>query len=155
MPLSSILRGVLVCLSFAVATRAAEVSPADAVAAADDRRVAAFLSGDRARLDPVLSAELRYAHSNGNVDTKASLLDAVAARRLQYLELDGVERVISVLSADVATVSGHCHLKVSGNGQTIDMNVSFLAVYRREAESWRLIAWQSARLQPPPPKPVS
>ena len=47
------------------------------VTAADDARVAAMLAPSREKLDAVLSPELRYAHSNGQVDTKAALIGSL------------------------------------------------------------------------------
>ena len=44
-----------------------------ALTAVDDARVAGMLMPSKVALDSVLSDDLRYAHSNGKVDTKASL----------------------------------------------------------------------------------
>jgi hypothetical protein len=60
-------------------------SPAFAeLRAADNERVAAFITADASRLDAILSNELHYAHSNGHVEDKAAFIAALTGRRAVY-----------------------------------------------------------------------
>ncbi|MCE9611556.1 MAG: nuclear transport factor 2 family protein [Chthoniobacter sp.] len=125
--------------------RAAD-EPLAALRAADDQRVAATLAADRTRLDVSLSDELRYAHSSGNVDTKASLIEALTAGRLKYLALDYQERNFTFPAPGIALMSGRLHMKVTNPAGTNEFDMSYLAVWREEKGQWRFLAWQSARL---------
>lgn len=55
---------------------------------ADDTRVAATLAADPAKLSPLLSDDLRYAHSTGGIDTKASLVESLTTGRLKYTQFN-------------------------------------------------------------------
>ena len=120
-----------------------------AVRAADDERVAATIAGDRARLEAVFSDELRYAHSSGNVDTKASYTDSMTSGRLKYASITYEERTFKSVAPGLVLMTGRGHFLAVNNGQTNDLLLSFLAVWREEGGQWRFLAWQSCKLPAP------
>src|SRR5688572_18249210 len=69
----------VVMLTASPMLRAADDQRLAALKSADDERVAATLAADRPRLTAIFSDDLRYTHSTGGVDTKASLIDAITA----------------------------------------------------------------------------
>jgi hypothetical protein len=127
----------------------AEDSPAMvAVKAADKARVAAMQSGDRAKLDAVFSDELRYAHSNGIVDSKKSFIEVLSAGKTKYVGYDYEEQHFTFPAPGVALMTGRAHIKAESEGKTMDAVLSFLAVWREEQGQWRFLAWQSCKLPP-------
>src|SRR5262245_64705019 len=66
----------------------AAASRASEILALDDERFAAMTAGDRAAIERLLADDLTYVHSNGTVDDKASLLEALSSGKLRYLEID-------------------------------------------------------------------
>jgi hypothetical protein len=92
------------------------------VKTADKARVAAMQLGDREKLDAVFSDELRYAHSNGIVDTKKSFIEILSAGKTKYVGYDYEEQNFTFAV------------------------LSFLAVWREEKGQWRFLAWQSCKL---------
>jgi hypothetical protein len=54
-------------------------------------------------------------------------------------------------SDDVAVVSGRAEVVIEKEGNRNPLSLGFMAVWRRVAGEWRFAAWQSARLQAPPP----
>jgi len=127
----------------------AEHSPAlVAVKAADKARVAAMQSGDRARLDAVFSDELRYAHSNGIVDSKKSFIEILAAGKTKYVGYDYEEQNFTFPAPGIALMTGRAHIKAESEGKAMDAVLSFLAVWREEQGQWRFLAWQSCKLPP-------
>jgi hypothetical protein len=122
------------------------------VRAADDERVAATIAADRTRLDAVLSDDLRYAHSSGTVDTKASFIDALVSGRSKYEIIDYVERSFTFPAPGIVLMSGRAHFKVGNAKGGMDAVLGFLAVWREEKGRWRFLAWQSCKL-PPGPQP--
>ncbi len=127
----------------------AEDSPAlVAVKAADKDRVAAMQSGDRAKLDAVFSDELRYAHSNGIVDSKKSFIEILAAGKTKYVGYDYEEQNFTFPAPGIALMTGRAHIKAESEGKTMDAVLSFLAVWREEQGQWRFLAWQSCKLPP-------
>lgn len=122
-----------------------------AVEAADDARIAAMLAADAEALGPLLSADLRYAHSNGTVDTRASFLDLVGSRRTRYVAYDLLDRDVTFPTSGIALETGRADVEVETAEGRRTMTLSFLAAWRWERNAWRFLAWQSARLPSPEP----
>ena len=127
---------------------ATSAEPAAALQAADTARVAAMRAGDRAALSHVFSDDLRYAHSNGIVDSKASFIDVLTAGKTKYLGFDYEERNFTFPVPGIALMTGRARIKVESNSGQMDNVISFLAVWREEQGQWRFLAWQSCRLPP-------
>ncbi len=79
---------LLTIIAFAVALvaplRAADDALTTKLTAVDDARVAATRAADHDKLTALLSDELRYAHSSGNVDTKTSLIETLTSGHLKF-----------------------------------------------------------------------
>jgi hypothetical protein len=130
---------------FVVAHAIAADDPLAAVKAADKARVEAVLSGDKDKLNAILSDELRYAHSSGVVDTKQSFIDAITSGKLKYAAIDYEELDFTLPAPTIALMNGRVHVKVG----TMEASMSFLAVWRNENGQWRFLAWQSCKLPVP------
>ena len=116
-----------------------------AVTAADDERVAASSAADAARLDAILSNDLRYAHSNGKIDSKASLTDSLVSHKTVYEHFDYKERTITPAGPGVALMSGRVLIDVRSGSQKQTIDLNYLAVWREEQGRWRFLAWQSCK----------
>jgi hypothetical protein len=136
-----------------VAAHAADSNIIAAVKAADEERMAAIKAGDRARLDAIFSDELRYAHSSGKIDTKASYIQSLTSRNTVYESFEYKERNIVEAGPGVALVNGRVLVKAVSNGARADNDLNILAVYRLENGKWRFLAWQSCK-NPPPAEPA-
>jgi hypothetical protein len=119
-----------------------------ALKTADKARVAAMQSGERSKLDAIFSDELRYAHSNGVVDTKKSFIDILSAGKTKYVGYDYEEQNFTFPAPGIALMSGRAHVKADSEGKAMDAVLSFLAVWREEKGQWRFLAWQSCKLPP-------
>ncbi|MFN0080676.1 MAG: nuclear transport factor 2 family protein [Prosthecobacter sp.] len=139
---------VSLALLFVVQAFAEENPKLAAVQAADKARVAAMQSPDRDKLSAIFSDELRYAHSNGIVDTKASFIDILTAGKTKYVGYDYEEQSFTFPAPGIALMSGRAHVRaVTATGE-MDSVLSFLAVWREEGGQWRFLAWQSCKLPP-------
>jgi hypothetical protein len=116
-----------------------------AVLAADDARIAAMTAADPTALGPLLSDDLRYSHSNGSVDTKASLLELIGGRATRYVAYHPMDRGFSFPSPEIALEHGRAELVLEKDGQPLEATFLFLAVWRLEDGQWRFLQWQSAR----------
>ena len=131
--------------------RAAEEPRLEKLRAADDERVAAVMAGDRARLGAIFSDDLRYAHSSGAVDDKASYTEALATGKTKYTAWNYEERNFTFPAPGVALMTGRTHINVTNATGATDMTLNFLAVWREENGQWRFLAWQSCKLPGPVP----
>jgi hypothetical protein len=136
-------------LFVATFARAADHPQLAAVTAADDARIAATLAADRNKLTELFSDDLRYAHSTGGVDTKASLIEAIGSGKTKYLEIEYKERAFTFPAPGVALMTGKGRFKVVGAAGPSENTLAFLAVWREEQGKWRFLAWQSCRLPAP------
>ena len=143
---------LIACIALALLPlHAADEPRLAALRSADDERVAAVLAGDRARLTAIFSDDLRYAHSSGVVDSKASFIDALATGRTKYLVWDNAERNFTFPVPGIALMTGRTRIKVAKAEGTVDLALSFLGVWREENGQWRFLAWQSCKLPEPAP----
>jgi hypothetical protein len=118
------------------------------VKTADKARIDAMQSGDRAKLEGIFSDELRYAHSNGIVDTKKSFIEILSAGKTKYVGYDYEEQSFTFPAPGIALMTGRAHVKAESEGKSMDAVLSFLAVWREEKGQWRFLAWQSCKLPP-------
>ena len=143
-------------LLFALLTFSAGLAPLRAASneaawrAADDARVAAMISGDRAKLEAAFSDELRYVHSNGKVDTKASFVEALASGKSKYNSITYQQREFREPVPGMLLVNGRCTAQLGAKAPFNVLHLSFLAAYRLEQGQWKFIAWQSCKLEPAP-----
>ena len=130
---------------------AAEDPKVAALTTVDDARVAAMLKPSKATLDTVLSDDLRYAHSNGKVDTKASLTGSLLGGEAKYVSYKYSERSFKFPAPDVAVMAGRLEVQAVVDGVSMTTGISYLAVWRLEQGHWKFLAWQSCKIPPATP----
>ena len=146
----STIQAVAVTLMVTVSSlQAVETSNTNILRAADDERVAAIIAADRARLIVIFSDDLRYAHSTGAVDTKASYIESLVSGKTKYVVYDYQERNFTFPAPGIALMTGRVHIKSTSASGVSDGVLSILAVWREEKGRWRFLAWQSCRLPVP------
>lgn len=145
-PLAALLTALL-----ALTAQAAEHPELARVTAADDARVAAMLAPTRDKLDAVLSAELRYAHSNGQLDTKDALITSLTDGSATYSKYAYQERTFTFPSPGIALMAGRFDVKAVVKGNAAESMIGFLAVWRLEKGGWKFLAWQSCKIPPAAP----
>lgn len=141
----------LTMLALLAPLRAADDPRVAKLNATDDARVAAMKSVDQSQLAAIFSDELRYAHSNGIVDSKASMTETLVAGKTKYVGYDYEERKFTFPAPGIALMTGRTHILAESGGGKMDAVLGFLAVWREEQGQWRFLAWQSCKLPPAAP----
>ena len=118
------------------------------VLAAEHRRFQAMVSVDERALDTLLAEELTYTHTTGNVDSKASLLDALRTGRLAYDSISPGEVRVRVYER-TAVATGTARIQARADGVVRRFSIRYTEAYVRRAERWQLVAWQSTRTPEP------
>jgi hypothetical protein len=121
------------------------------VTAANDARVAAMLAPTREKLEAVLSPDLRYTHSNGQIDSKASLIDSLLDGSAKYTKCHFHECSFTFPAPGIALMAGRFDVKAVVKGNAAESTISFLAVWRLEKGEWKFLAWQSCKIPPATP----
>ena len=142
------MRHLLLALLAVLTCSAAENLELARVTAADDARVAAMLAPTREKLDAVLSPDLRYAHSNGQVDTKAALIASLTDGSATYAKYAYQQRTFTFPAPGIALMAGRFDVKAVVKGNAAESTISFLAVWRLEKGEWKFLAWQSCKVPP-------
>ncbi|MEY5006049.1 MAG: hypothetical protein RI969_1137 [Verrucomicrobiota bacterium] len=142
------MRPLLLAFFLALGCSAAEHPELARVTAADDARVAAMLAPTREKLAAVLSPELLYAHSNGQVDTRETLIASLTDGSATYAKYAYQERSFTFPAPGIALMAGRFDVKAVVKGNAAESTISFLAVWRLEKGEWKFLAWQSCKVPP-------
>lgn len=146
---TTLLRLLPLLAFFAVTLRAADDKLIAAVTAADDERTAATKSADPKRLDAIFSDALHYAHSSGKIDNKEAYVKSLTSKSTIYESFDYKDRKFTPAGPGIVLMTGRVIVKASNNGQKVENDLNFLAVWREEGGKWRFMAWQSCKNLPP------
>jgi hypothetical protein len=111
----------------------------------EDARYAAMIKGDVEALDALLADELIYAHSFGDRDTKESYLAKVRSGNITYGDIAHPVESVVVLD-NVVIVAGGMSTIATVGGEKRRLNNSCLAVWRKKAGRWGLVAYQPTPL---------
>lgn len=131
-------------ISVAVSSAAAEPAVIAALRA-DKARIAAMMAGDGGALAELMSDQLRFAHSDGRVESKADYVKNLTAGDTAYSDVRTSELETTQVSPDVVVVLGKQEMRKRLGPTWSDITLRYLAVWRNESGTWRMIAWQSAR----------
>jgi hypothetical protein len=140
---------LLTCLVLAAASRAWAADSFDAVRQADDVRVAALIAADRAQLGAVLSDDYRYTHSSGLSQGKPDYIAGATNGHTVFKSVVYESRDFKAAGPGVDLMFGRVKLDEVSAGKPKSVYLGYLAVWRQEAGTWRMMAWQSTALTAP------
>ena len=125
---------------------APEPSSAEAdVLRADDRRFDAMRKKDWPALDATLADDLIYVHSTARLESKTDHIDNLKGGKPHYRGIAPRDRKVRV-NGNVGIVNGVSAMHVERDGKETRFTVRYLAVYAKAGSDWRMIAWQSTRM---------
>lgn len=112
---------------------------------ADDHRFDAMRTGNWAALDAALADDLIYVHSTARQESKAEHIANLRSGKPHYRGIAPRERRARV-HGGVGVVNGVSDMHVERDGKEQRFTIRYLAVYVKAGEHWRMMAWQSTRL---------
>jgi ketosteroid isomerase-like protein len=112
---------------------------------ADDQRFDAMRRQDWTALDAALADDLTYVHSTARLESKAEHIANLRAGKPNYRGIAPRERKARV-HGSIGVVNGISDMHVENAGKENRFTVRYLAIYARSGDRWRMIAWQSTRL---------
>jgi len=110
-------------------------------------RRTAMLTGDVAKLEPLLGPSMTWVHASSKVDDKSSFLQGFAAGTLQCFELNHRETDISI-HGPIALVTGIVEMDVARNGERRIALNRYSCLWKAQGERIQLLMWQSTRIPP-------
>jgi hypothetical protein len=126
------------------AAQAAE-SPVETVLKADQARLSAMMAGNGAVLDRLMSAELVFVHSDGRIETKADYVKNMLAGDTAYADAKTSDVRTMEPAPGVVILIGAQQMRKRLGPTWSEIKLKFIAVWRDEGGTWRMVAWQSMR----------
>ena len=108
-------------------------------------RFQAMIDVDIEELDVVLSDDLTYTHTSGQIETKGEFLTALRSQEITYESIKPQEIKIRIYD-NIAVVTGISAMRISVGEQQLSFSIRFIEVYQKGDANWQLVAWQSTRL---------
>jgi len=108
----------------------------------ENRRFRAMCDADTGALDKLLADGLVYTHSSAAVDSKASILAGIQAKKWEYKKVERPVEDIQV-HGDCAIVTGEVRIDVVAGGSRRNLHSRYVDVWVRGAHGWQMVAWQS------------
>jgi ketosteroid isomerase-like protein len=115
------------------------------VQASEDQRFAAIVQRDTVQLSRLLHDDLVYVHSNALLETKRDFIHSVQSGKIVYQSFNRTKMEVAQ-KGKTAIVNGEVNAKGLLNGNPFDVNLRYLAVYRKRKGQWSLYRWQSVRI---------
>ena len=130
-------------LAGAISLLAADMNPdARQVMAAMESFKKAMIGRDKATLDKLLSDDLMYVHSAGQVETKAHFIDVIGSGKSVTEKLEFTDPVVHVYG-NTAIVRGRVDL---WHSSTNIVHMDVLHVWVKGDGGWRMVARQATKL---------
>jgi len=125
-----------------VVTNSVAASDVEAtIRALEDVRYAAVIDGEIETFVALSHPDLAYTHSDATTDTLESYREKLRSGFYVYHRIDHpVDRI--VVSGDTAVVVGEMHAEITAGGKRKTLANKSLAVWVREGDDWRLLAFQ-------------
>jgi ketosteroid isomerase-like protein len=138
------LRWVAVMALMVGGLRAAE-APVAAVLRADQARLAAMMAGDGTALARLMAEELAFVHSDERLESKSDYVKNMLAGDTQYAEAKTADVRTMEPAPGVVILIGAQQMRKRLGPTWSEVKLNFMAVWRNEAGTWRMVAWQSMR----------
>jgi len=97
-------------------------------------------------LKQVLGDDMTYAHSNGLVENKEQHLKNISSGNIIY-EVMKPEKMDIRAYKKTAVVNGVVAVKGLYKGTPFNIRLGYTDVYMRQKRRWKLVAWQSVKLE--------
>lgn len=112
---------------------------------AEQQRLTAMTTADLDTLETLLDDCLSYGHSNGTMDTKDSLLEALRSGNIRYEAIQPSEMHVRLRGPDVALVTARADFKVALPERILEVDLRYTVTWNLTSGRWRMVEYQSTR----------
>jgi len=116
----------------------------------EKNRFTAMINKDSAFMAKIFASDLLYIHINGMQDSKETLIQNIMNDYLDYITVELTQADVRTTN-QFAWVHGAAKIKVRNGKDSpeVEMSIRYLDIYKKEDGDWKLVAWQSARINTP------
>jgi hypothetical protein len=117
----------------------------EAVAALEERRIAATVAADLEALHEILADDLVWTHANGNSDSKSEWMAKVGSGKVKYHSFVFEEKRYRDFEGTVV-INGRGATSVYHHDGIDTFKMSVTIVYARSGLSWQMVAMQVTKI---------
>ena len=110
------------------------------------QRFEAMEEKDLAFLDKVLADEVTYGHTNGLMEDRAAHLRNIASANIIYEKIEPLEMDVRTYRKS-AVINGLLRVRGKYKGTPFDLQLRYTDVYQKQKGKWKLVAWQSVKVE--------
>lgn len=129
-------------------TLSAQDKTEDMVLKLDRQRFDAQISKDTTLLNQLLSNDLIYVHSSGLVENKKEYVDKISNRQADYREVNIEKAKAHIYGKNTAIINGTAKINLWQTDKMVTIYLHYLDVWVKEKGKWRMVRWQSTRINP-------
>ena len=105
-----------------------------------------MMAGDGAALAKLMSDDLSFVHSDGRIESKADYVKNVLAGDTAYEDVKTPGPLqTKEIAPGVIVLIGSQEMRKRLGPTWSEIKLKFLAVWRNEGGTWRMVAWQSMK----------
>jgi ketosteroid isomerase-like protein len=119
----------------------AQEASGEAVLRLEDQWTDALVKADTAFLERLYTDDIVYTHTNGTVNNKAQVIEAIKAGKAKYLSVERSDLKLQDYG-DTAILTFRAVIKVN----TVSLPSRMIHVFVKRNGEWRMAAYQSTRL---------
>jgi uncharacterized protein (TIGR02246 family) len=108
-------------------------------------RFQAWIKGDAAAMDPMLSDDLLYCHSSGVCQNKKEIMASILSKQTEYRKMDIMSFKPRALGPDAVLINGKLNIVVFDKGKELNFQAVYTDAYAKRDGRWQLLSWQSTR----------
>ncbi|MDB5232469.1 MAG: hypothetical protein JWN76_3274 [Chitinophagaceae bacterium] len=142
--MKTFLLSVVCFIGFATSTPAQTKKELKVQAAVESLRKA-MIDADVAQLDKLVSEDLSYGHSGGNIQTKAQFIDAIKSGSSDFVTIDLTNQTVKV-TGNTAVVRHALSATTNDNGKPGTVKLSVMLVWIKTHGGWKLLARQAVKV---------
>jgi ketosteroid isomerase-like protein len=137
---------LVILFSFIVHITLAQKNLETSILDIEKKRFEAMVNKDIQKLKEVIGDDLVYIHSNGNVDTKESFINAIEEGRSSYDNITIDEAEVRTYG-NTAIINGICtYYRKNQDGNPNNLQLRYTNVYVKQKGKWQMVSWQSYRM---------
>ena len=107
----------------------------------------AMIDADKKELEDLTAPELSYGHSSGLVEDRAAFVENIVSGKSDFVSIVLSEQTVKIVG-NTAIVRHKFAADTNNGGTPGKINLAVLLVWQKQKNQWKLLARQTARLNP-------
>jgi ketosteroid isomerase-like protein len=107
----------------------------------------AMIDADKKELEDLTAPELSYGHSSGLVEDRTAFVENIVSGKSDFVTITLSEQTVKIVG-NTAIVRHKFAADTNNGGTPGKINLTVLLVWQKQKNQWKLLARQTARLNP-------